>query len=291
MIRAASLVVAWLVAAPLFGDWATVAGGVQYQRFSTNKQDIHVVRIDLANPEIRVVGTLERDRGLTVTEFARRNKAIAAINADYFSSEMRPVGLTIGPCGVWDGSRDTEREGVVAFGDGRADIYPQKETLDVPAEWMRGAVSGWPMIVKDCEALTAAALPGSDGFTRTPHPRTAVGISADGKTMYFVVADGRRDGIPGLTLARLAAFMHDELGVCEAMNLDGGGSSAMWVRDALVNQPADRFERRVANHLAIVRASDLPSCESNGRSVVVTLHTESGTPNAPGRKPDVKPQQ
>ncbi|MDQ1346029.1 MAG: Phosphodiester glycosidase, partial [Pseudomonadota bacterium] len=32
---------------------------------------------------------------------------------------------------------------------------------------------------------------------------------------------------------------------------DGGGSSAMWVRDRIVNQPSDLIERPVANHLAV----------------------------------------
>ena len=76
-----------------------------------------------------------------------------------------------------------------------------------------------------------------------------------------MVADGRREGVPGLTLARLARFMKDELGTCAAMNFDGGGSSAMWVGDAIVNQPSDKKERRVADHLAVIRVEDFVPCE------------------------------
>jgi exopolysaccharide biosynthesis protein len=68
---------------------------------------------------------------------------------------------------------------------------------------------------------------------------------------FLVVADGRREGVPGLTLPELARLM-DDLGACTAVNLDGGGSSAMWVRDRIVNQPSDLIERPVANHLAVV---------------------------------------
>ena len=64
-----------------------------------------------------------------------------------------------------------------------------------------------------------------------------------------------------MTLARLARFMADELGACSAMNLDGGGSSAMWVDGAIVNHPADKVEREVGVHLAVVRTDDLPSCD------------------------------
>lgn len=282
-------IVAWLTCASAFADWENVAPGIEYRRFSEGGQDVHVVRVDLTEPELKIVATREADRGRTVSDFAKRNKALVAINADYFNKEMKPVGLAIGPCGPWAGTKDTGREGLILVGEGRADIVPQAEVLEEPEAWTTSAVSGWPMVVKECEALTASALPGSDGFTRSPHPRTAVGIGEDGATMYFVVADGRREGVPGLTLARLGAFMRDELGVCEAMNLDGGGSSAMWVGDAIVNKPSDGSERRVANHLAVVRASDVAPCELEGAKATITLTTGDGTANAPARKPDVKP--
>jgi len=278
-----------LTVASARADWETVQKGVDYQHFTADGEDIHVVRIDLSRHDLRVIATRETDRGTTVSEFARRNKAIVAINADYFNKDMKPVGLALSPCGVWAGTRDTQREGLIAVGDGRADIVPQKEVLDEPESWMTSAVSGWPMLVKQCDALTASALPGSDAFTRSPHPRTAVGLSEDGKTMYWVVAEGRREDVGGLTLARLARFMQDELGVCEAMNLDGGGSSAMWVDDAIVNRPSDGSERRVANHLAIVRVRDLRPCEMENAKATILF--KDGTTDAQGRKPDVKPHQ
>jgi exopolysaccharide biosynthesis protein len=75
-----------------------------------------------------------------------------------------------------------------------------------------------------------------------------------------VVAEGRRTGVPGLTLAQLARFMHDELDVCAAMNLDGGGSAAMWVEDKIVNRPSDGVERKVGNHIGVIRRSDFAAC-------------------------------
>lgn len=254
-------VLTWLIAGAAMADWKQIAEGVEYQRFEDESSDIHVTRIDLGNPDLRIVSSRETERGLTVSEFAKRNKALIAVNADFFDKEMNPIGLALGPCGVWKGTKDTEREGVVAVGKGRAMIYPQKEVLAEPEEWMETAVSGWPMLVKACRPLAASELPGSDGFTRSPHPRTAVGLSEDGETLYFVVADGRREGVPGLTLARLARFMADELGTCSALNLDGGGSSAMWVEDEIVNQPSDKSERRVADHLAVIRAEDFVPCD------------------------------
>lgn len=250
-----------LVTTPVFGQWTSVVEGVDYRRFREGSIDVHVARIDLTNNALRVVSTRESERGLPVSQYAKKTKAIVAINADYFTKEMKPIGLTVGPCGQWEGTKDTTREGIVAVGDNRARIDPQRRVLEEPEPWMETVVSGWPMLVADCVPLTASRLPGSDAFTRSPHPRTAVGLSDDGRTMYFVVADGRREGVPGLTLSRLARFMYNELGVCAAMNLDGGGSSAMWVGDEIVNRPSDGVERHVADHLAVIRASDEAACD------------------------------
>ncbi|HYO75604.1 MAG TPA: phosphodiester glycosidase family protein [Thermoanaerobaculia bacterium] len=247
------LCISMLVALQARAEWTRVGAGVDYQHIRRGALDAHVTRVDLTEADIRIRATDEHERGLTVSEFARKSDAIVAINGDYFNEQLQPIGVSIGACDVWwEGVKVTRNQGLVAFGNGRADIQANTQNT---AEWMRGAVSGWPMLIRDCEVI--ADLPGSDHFTRAPHPRTAVGLSRDGKTAYFVVTDGRREGVPGLTLPELATFMREELEVCRAMNLDGGGSSAIWVRDAIVNVPSDGKERKVANHLAVV-ASDAP---------------------------------
>lgn len=241
--------------ASVHAQWRLVAPGVEYQRITRGNLDVHVARVDLRNAQLRVIASEESDRGLTVSEFAKKRQAIIAINADYFDEQQRPIGLSAGACGVWTkGQPVGRRQGLVGVGRRRAEI--QRNTMK-KRWWMSGAVSGWPMLNKDCEPI--AQLPGSDFFTRAPHPRTAVGLSKNGKTMYFVVADGRRPTVPGPTLPELAAFM-DELGACSAMNLDGGGSSALWLEDAIVNQPSDGTERKVGNHLAVVASHDYKGC-------------------------------
>jgi exopolysaccharide biosynthesis protein len=238
-------------------EWQEVAPGVGYRRITRGTIDVHLARVDLTNPAIRVIATNESDHGLPVSEFAKKHDAIIAINADYFDTDSRPLGLAAGACGTWwKGDPKLERhQGLVGVGKGRAEI--QNRTMHVK-RWMTGAVSGWPALITDCQPM--ANLPGSDHFTRAPHPRTAVGLSRDRKVMYFLVADGRREGVPGLTLPELAELMDTELDACAAMNLDGGGSSEMWVRDAIVNVPSDGVERNVGNHLAIVAANDHDGC-------------------------------
>jgi len=242
-------------------DWTAVAPGVDYQEFNEPGIDVYVTRIDLTNRQLAVVATRESDRGTRVSDFAKGVKAIAAINGDYFDDAFHPIGLTSGLCGPWTGTKDTKREGVIAVGPGKALIVKQSDVMTQPPEWAGAVISGWPMLVDNCDVI--APLPGSDTFTRSAHPRTAVGVSGDRKTLYFVVADGRRTGVPGFTLPQLASFFANRLHVCYAMNLDGGGSAAMWVGDHIVNRPSDGVERRVADHLAVVLSSDVTECDEN----------------------------
>jgi uncharacterized protein YigE (DUF2233 family) len=250
-----------LFAVPLAADWQPIAPGVDYQNYTGDGRAIYVTRVDLDSKDVQVIGTRESDKGTTVSQYAQRNNALAAINGDYFDENRFPIGLTVGPCGRWDGTKDTEREAVLFVDEGAAEIRHQSDVIDDPEE-LDFAVSGWPMLVRDCKALTAAQLPGKDSFTRAPHPRTAVAVSKDGKTLYLIVSDGRVKGAAGLTLAQLAAFIADELGACSAMNLDGGGSTAMWVAGCIVNTPSDKRERRVGNHVGVVLTSDLVACDA-----------------------------
>lgn len=250
------LLLSFLFAVHAGAQWRLVAPGVEYQRIVRETIDVHVTKIDLMHPDTKVIATKKSEQGLTLSEYAKRTRAIVAVNGDYFDPQQRPIGRAMGACGVWSrGAKIQRKQGLVAVGAGRAEI--QKNTQKT-RNWMRGAVSGWPMLVEDCAPIRD--LPGSDAFTRGPHPRTAAAISADGQTIFFIVADGRRQEVPGMTLPELADFIVRELGACRAMNLDGGGSSAMWVSDAIVNLPSDGRERKLGNHLAVVSAADYSGC-------------------------------
>lgn len=121
---------------------------------------------------------------------------------------------------------------------------------------LRTVVGGWPRIVDAGRniALAADSVEGTvPRFSRARHPRSALGISRDSATLYLVAVDGRRQTSVGMTLEELADAMI-ALGAYEAMNLDGGGSTALVVRDSIVNEPSDaNGERPVGNVVAITR--------------------------------------
>jgi exopolysaccharide biosynthesis protein len=96
--------------------------------------------------------------------------------------------------------------------------------------------------------------------TSTPSPRTALGVTKNGKGLILMVVDGRQPGYSdGVTFPELAQLMisHDSH---TAINMDGGGSSTLVIegRDGnpvVLNSPIDQnvpgAERAVANHLGI----------------------------------------
>lgn len=86
-------------------------------------------------------------------------------------------------------------------------------------------------------------------------PRTAIAIDATGKKVWMVTVDGRQSGVSeGMTLMEFAAYLKS-LGASYALNLDGGGSTALGIREpgnfnvSLKNRPSDGSERAVSTVL------------------------------------------
>jgi hypothetical protein len=111
-------------------------------------------------------------------------------------------------------------------------------------------LGGGPRLVRGGQISVEAEGGSINGtFSTARHPRTAIGFN--GGKIYLVVVDGRQPGYSiGMSLAELAQVMVD-LGCTDALNVDGGGSTAMWVRGGLVNRPSDGRERPVANGLLV----------------------------------------
>ncbi len=110
--------------------------------------------------------------------------------------------------------------------------------------------AGPQLIAAGQKVFAAEAARYSDSLYRQRHPRTAIGWRTDGKLILLTV-DGRQKLSVGMTLDELAGLML-ELGCVEAMNLDGGGSTAMVVKNKIVNSPSDALgERAVSDALLI----------------------------------------
>lgn len=109
------------------------------------------------------------------------------------------------------------------------------------------AVGGGPILVADGKVhITGQAERFRADITQSCRPRTAVGLSAKGEVILLAIQN------PGVTLTELANILL-KLGARDAMNLDGGGSTAMVVGGRVLNFPSDGCERAVSNALLVVK--------------------------------------
>ena len=109
-------------------------------------------------------------------------------------------------------------------------------------------ISGGPYLVKNGEVfvdMTEQKL----GAIGGKNPRTAIGYTQDGN-FIMVAVDGREGASVGLTLKELAWFMKS-IGCINAMNLDGGGSTVMYVNGRVVNMPKVQGGIALSNALTI----------------------------------------
>ncbi len=116
-------------------------------------------------------------------------------------------------------------------------------------------VSGVPQLIKDGKIeITWEQEKSSKSFVETKHPRTAVAKLKDGKFL-MVTVDGRSEASGGIGLEDLAKILL-ELGATDAMNLDGGGSSTMFLDGKIVNHPSDKEgERKIGDAILVFSRS------------------------------------
>lgn len=109
-------------------------------------------------------------------------------------------------------------------------------------------ISGGPYLIKNGEIfidITEQKL----GAIGGKNPRTAIGYTQDGN-LIMVAVDGREGASVGMTLRELAGFMQS-IGCVNAMNLDGGGSTVMYVNGHVVNMPKVKGGIALSNALTI----------------------------------------
>lgn len=107
-----------------------------------------------------------------------------------------------------------------------------------------------PLLLLNSEDLK---MPNSK-FVSNRHPRTC--LCETEKSMFFVTIDGRQKEAQGMSLFEVQEFLKS-IDCINAINLDGGGSTTMWIQDkGIVNFPSDKTgERPVANALLILNST------------------------------------
>ncbi|KAA8998794.1 phosphodiester glycosidase family protein [Paenibacillus spiritus] len=179
------------------------------------------------------------------SEIASDHGAVLAINGDYYG--FRDDGVVIRN-GVLYRNKPA-REGVALYKDGTMASYEEPE---VSAEKLLedGALQTFsfgPALIrggKIAENLDSVKIDtnfGNRGISNA-NPRTGIGMIAPNHYV-FVVVDGRSSESRGMTLNEFADLMAD-LGATEAYNLDGGGSSTLYFKGRVVNNPQGKGQER-----------------------------------------------
>jgi hypothetical protein len=249
------------------------------KRETPQPQKIYVAAVDLTDPNVRVKvsrGGADPDGDgkwtttlMPPTKIADREGFDIVINGDFFTHLSGKDAEGAAALKEFQGGTPATVAGP-AVTDGkvwapttkpRASFLIDREkhpsiavVLDPPADAYE-VIAGSDVVVKNGKNV---APPGNKpGFARGPHPRTAVGIADDGKTLLLVVIDGRKKGEAiGMSLTEVGDVML-KYGAQQAINLDGGGSSVLAIRNPrtramqIMNDPSDGRERSVANVLGV----------------------------------------
>ncbi|MBZ0231589.1 MAG: phosphodiester glycosidase family protein [Deltaproteobacteria bacterium] len=237
--------------------WSDPHPGVRRLHRTLSNQNLNVLVVDLCAPGVSVRATASNERQRTVSSFGALVGAQAAVNGDFFSfTDYSTNGPSRSGGAGWGGA-DHGYVAPVQFGANQVALPPHEGTGGVEP-WAREVVSGHPTLLVGGTRRDN----NGDSLCTARHPRTALGLNAGKDKLYLMVVDGRATGRAGMTCDELIA-QFQSLGVTDAVNLDGGGSSTMWVAGSgVVNYPSDGNQRVVANHLAIRAAGsgDSPNC-------------------------------
>jgi exopolysaccharide biosynthesis protein len=126
---------------------------------------------------------------------------------------------------------------------------------DQGAAWKqaKSIIGGGPQLIRKGRVeITNAAEEILPSFVTDRHPRTAIASLKSGQIL-LVTVDGRQAESIGMSLNMLADLMV-EFGAVEAINLDGGGSTAMVIKNKLINKPSDATGERSVSDAILVYA-------------------------------------
>ena len=97
---------------------------------------------------------------------------------------------------------------------------------------------GVPLVVNGVN-VSSDLSENSDSYRNKVHPRTAIGINSIDNSVVWIVVDGRSDVSRGVNYRELAQLFIENNST-DALNLDGGGSSALWLYGDIKNVPSDK---------------------------------------------------
>ena len=232
-------------------------------RLYQGTQSVSLIEVDPGtglNVDIAVSSEMKE-----TSRIASEHRAIAAINGSYFDMKR---GNSVCFLKVGNQVVDTTTlsecklrvTGAMHMYKGKIKLIPWSRQIEKEYKGEAGTVlASGPLMLKDGQVCDWSSC--GMNFIRTKHPRSAVATTKDGKVLLITV-DGRfPKQAGGVNIPELAHLIR-VLGGEDALNLDGGGSTTLWLSgasdDGVVNYPCDNGqfyhagERKVPNILYIM---------------------------------------
>lgn len=258
---------------------------------SNANQDVYVLELDLDNPNYKLYFHYG---GSTTSAAAKNLNAIAAVNGTYELEAVyvRTQGQNRSEVKLEPGHQRFWKHNGAFVGDGRkmalvngAGQYPAHSNeagenaialyKSLPEPNIFAAA---PMLIDDFEPVGATFVPDyvnpndyqkedAFGHQGNRHPRTAYALTED-NDLLLVIVDGRTNSAKGMTAKELTLFLQKHFNPRWALNMDGGGSSAMYIKghgsadkNNIINNFTDTddngklVERSVSTHLIIQKVA------------------------------------
>lgn len=220
----------------VIGEYSDSNTSITLKQYRAYDSDIYVADVTVSDVSVLKTALANNTYGRNITDttsnMAKENNAILAINGDYYGA--RQAGYVIRNGNLYRNTSG-DRDDLVITNTGEFEFVSENETT-AEALLQSGAyqvLSFGPVLLEDGEISVGENE--EVGMAMASNPRTAIGYLGNNHYV-FVVSDGRTSESAGLSLYELATFMK-ELGVTDAYNLDGGGSSTMVFKGEIINNP------------------------------------------------------
>ena len=220
----------------VIGEYSDSNTSITLKQYRAYDSDIYVADVMVSDVSVLKTALANNTYGRNITDttsnMAKENNAVLAINGDYYGA--RQAGYVIRNGNLYRNTSG-DRDALVITKTGEFEFVSENETSadELLQSGAYQVLSFGPVLLEDGEISVGEN--DEVGMAMASNPRTAIGYLGNNHYV-FVVSDGRTSESAGLSLYELATFMK-ELGVTDAYNLDGGGSSTMVFKGEIMNNP------------------------------------------------------
>lgn len=220
----------------VIGEYSDSNTSITLKQYRAYDSNIYVADVTVSDASALKTALANNTYGRNITDttsnMAEDNNAILAINGDYYGA--RQSGYVIRNGNLYRNTSGN-RDALVIKQNGEFEFVSEGETSaeELLQNGAYQVLSFGPVLLEDGEISVGEN--DEVGMAMASNPRTAIGYLGNNHYV-FVVSDGRTSESAGLSLYELASFMK-ELGVADAYNLDGGGSSTMVFKGEIINNP------------------------------------------------------